>query len=93
MTVLDDVADCIPLTITRRHDRPTNEGNGNLSAVRMRSDREDHAMRYFRKDIRIVCERNDRRIERYGAESSCHIMSALPIVADSRKMERASAAR
>jgi hypothetical protein len=59
--VLHDVSSRVPLTKARRDDGPAEEGDGNLSTVRVTGDSQGDELRNLRENVRAVCH-HDLRI-------------------------------
>ena len=60
MIVFEDVPGGILRAKARRHDRSSDKRNTNLTAVCVRGKQQWHALRQSRKDVGIVCERDQR---------------------------------
>src|SRR3954471_524210 len=85
--VFDHMADGEALAVFRRDDRPAEERQGELAAVRVSRNQQAEAPAQRRKDIGIVSDREDRAPVPDLAHGLANIVRAFPEIADSDEPE------
>lgn len=89
--IVQHVSDGVALAEQGRHDRSSQQGNVDLSAVGVSGDRQGDARGYLGKDVRVVRERQDRRIVMHLRERGPDVMARFHEVAYAHEPEGAGA--